>query len=109
MTAEDLVKWDASLVKESFLSPDSYRELEEETRVANGVGTGYALGLRLSSVRGHRKLEHAGEVSGFYTENIQLPDDKVAIVVLTNLEVPTCAAEIANSIVDLVLGRPADT
>lgn len=100
MNAEDLAKWDLSLLNESLLKPASYRELETESRLKNGFGTGYALGLRLSLVQGHRKFEHAGEIAGFYAENVQLPDDKAAVVVLTNAEEPTAATEIASAVVD---------
>lgn len=103
MNAPDLARWDLSVLNESLLSHQSYRRLETETLLQNGLATGYGLGLRLSSIRGHRKFEHAGEVSGFYSENIQLPDDKAAVVVLTNMEAPAAATEIANAIVDWLL------
>ena len=41
-------------------------------------------GRRRGSVNGHRVLEHSGEVSGFTAENIVLPDDGIAVAVLTN-------------------------
>ena len=103
MTAEDLAKWDASVVNQSLLGAGSYRALEAETMLKNGFGAGYALGLRLSTIRGHRKFEHAGEIAGFYAENIQLPDDGAAVAALTNLEQPAAAREIANGIVDFIL------
>ena len=103
MDAEDLAKWDISILNESLLEHHSYRELEKDTLLKNGMATGYGLGLRLSMVQGHRRLEHAGEISGFYAENIQLPDDKAAVVVLTNMEVPAAATEIADGVIDMVL------
>lgn len=103
MSAPDLAKWDLSVLNESLLSHKSYRYLETETLLQNGLATGYGLGLRLSSIRGHRKFEHAGEVSGFYAENIQLPDDNDAVVILTNMEAPAAATEIANRIIDWLL------
>ena len=103
MTAEDLAKWDASLLNESLLNRASYRQLETDTLLKNGSGTDYGLGLRLSYTGGHRKFEHAGEVAGFYAENIQLPDDGDAVAVLTNLEMPTAAREIANDVIDFLL------
>lgn len=109
MDAEDVAKWDISLINESLLKTSSYHAMESDTLLANGMATGYGLGLRLSEIRGHRRLEHAGEISGFYAENIQMPDDKVAVVVLTNMEVPTAATEIANGIVALLLREEQDS
>ncbi len=40
--------------------------------------------MAVTSLSGRRVLEHSGEVSGFTAENIVLPDDGFAVVVLTN-------------------------
>ena len=50
------------------------------------------------SVGGHRVLEHGGEVSGFTAENIVLPDDKIAVVVLTNQDAAEAASEIGSQV-----------
>lgn len=84
MTAGDLALWDLSVLRRSLLKPASYRELETETRLENGLGTHYGLGLGVSSEQGHRVLKHDGEVSGFTAGNAIYPDDGVAVVVLTN-------------------------
>ena len=98
MTAEDLAKWDISLIDESVLKPASYQEMETEVRLKNGVGTRYGLGVQVVSVSGHRMLEHGGEVMGFTAENIVLPDDKIAVVVLTNQDAAEAAPEIGAQV-----------
>jgi CubicO group peptidase (beta-lactamase class C family) len=98
MTAEDLAKWDISIIDQSVLKPASYREMETETVLKNGVGTRYGLGVFVTSVNGHRVLEHGGEVSGFTAENIVMPDDKIAVVVLTNQDAAEAASEIGNQV-----------
>src|SRR5271165_5227209 len=45
MTAEDLAKWDISVMKQSVLKPASYREMETEVLLKNGAGTRYGLGV----------------------------------------------------------------
>src|SRR5205814_9266083 len=43
MTAEDLAKWDISLINERVLQPASYRELEHEVLLAICAGRRYGL------------------------------------------------------------------
>ncbi len=107
MTAEDLAKWDISIINQSVLKPASYREMETEVVLKNGVGTRYGLGVFVMNDKGHRELEHNGEVSGFTAENIVLPDDKIAVVVLTNQDAAEAESEIGNQIKDLLVKAAA--
>ena len=103
MTASDLAKWDISLIDESLMKPASYRELESEVRLNNGVGTQYALGMFVRNTSGHRTLSHGGEVSGFVSDNEVMPDDKLAVVVLTNQDASEAAANIGQQAAALLL------
>jgi CubicO group peptidase (beta-lactamase class C family) len=107
MTPADLAKWDISMLKRSVLSAASYDALASEVRLKSGAGTGYGLGVSVNVVAGHRQIEHSGEVSGFTAENIVLPDDNAAIVVLTNQDAASAAGAIGSSIRTLLL--PAQT
>ncbi len=98
MTAEDLAKWDISIINQSVLKPASYREMETVVLLKNGAPTRYGLGVGVSTVNGHRVLEHGGEVSGFTAENVVLPDDKIAIVVLTNQDAAEAASQIGSQV-----------
>jgi CubicO group peptidase (beta-lactamase class C family) len=103
MTAEDLAKWDIAVMQEAILSPASYRLLETEVVLANGAGTRYALGIGVGLTAGHRELRHSGEVSGFVAANLVLPDDKIAVVVLTNQDASAAANKIADQVRDALL------
>lgn len=98
MTPTDLAKWDISLMNESLLKPASYLAIETETLLKNGVGTQYGLGMRVTTAKGHRMLEHSGEVSGFVAENIVLPDEKFAVAVLTNQDAIGAAGQIGKEV-----------
>ena len=102
MTASDLAKWDISLINRSLLKPESYRSLETDVRLNNGVGTGYGLGVDLSMPNGHFLVEHSGEVSGFTSENLVYPDDSIAVVVLTNQDAAPASGMIAQRIASLM-------
>jgi len=109
MTAEDLARWDISLMNESVLKPASYRELETEVRLKNGLGTQYGFGLDVDSSAGHRLLAHGGEVSGFCAENNVFPDDRAAIVVLSNQDAAQAASRIVKQVALLLVSgeKPA--
>ncbi len=98
MTAQDLAKWDISIINQTVLAPHSYKEMETVALLKNGAPTRYGLGVGVSIVNGHRVLEHGGEVSGFTAQNIVMPDDKIAIVVLTNQDAAEAASQIGSQV-----------
>jgi len=102
MTASDLAKWDISMIDQTILKPESYRELEHEVELNNGVGTHYALGVGVGLVDGRRQISNGGEVSGFTATNQVYPDDRAAIVVLTNLDATGASAQIAGRVSKLI-------
>src|SRR5436189_1261277 len=54
MQARDLAKWDISMIDQKVMKPASYRELETEVLLKNGLGTHYGLGVDVASDAGHR-------------------------------------------------------
>jgi CubicO group peptidase (beta-lactamase class C family) len=102
MTARDLARWDVSLIDQSLLQPASYRELEREVALAGGVGTRYGLGVSVGLAEGRRVVSHGGEISGFTATNTVYPDQRTAVVVLTNLDATTASGEIAGKIAELL-------
>jgi len=102
MPAADLARWDVSIIEQKLLKPGSYEEFETEVRLKNGLGTQYGLGVDVSSQSDRRALAHGGEVSGFTAENIVFPDDRTAVVVLTNQDAAQASGEIARRIAALL-------
>lgn len=98
MTPTDLARWDISIINQSLLRPASYRLLETEVLLKNGAGTNYGLGVDVAMQGGHRAISHTGEVSGFTASNIVFPDDRAAVVVLTNQDAAPAAGDIAQQI-----------
>ena len=96
MTAHDLALWDESLIAQTVLKPESYKQMFTEVKLKDGKGTQYGLGVDVRDRDGHRSIEHSGEVSGFVSDNIVLVDDGVAVAVLTNQDAVGAAAMIAR-------------
>ena len=84
MTAADFAKWDIARIDRTLLTADDWAEQERTVRLTDGKDTGYGLGVSARSVGGRRQVSHTGEAVGFLSTNTVYPDDKAAIVVLTN-------------------------
>ena len=106
MTAHDLALWDESLIAQSLLKPESYKEMFTEVKLKNGVATHYGLGVDARDRDGHRSIEHSGEVSGFVSDNEVLIDDGAAVAVLTNQDAIGAAGTIARLVAPIVAGYP---
>ena len=107
MPAGDLLKWDIALMNQTLLKPASWAAMETEMRLKNGQGARYGLGVSLAVRDGRRVVSHGGEVGGFVASNTVFPDDKVAVVVLTNQEASAAAGAIGRAISTLLLPPPA--
>lgn len=107
MPAEDLAKWDISMINQAVLQPASYAQMEREVVLKNGAGTSYGLGVDVRWESGQRAIEHGGEVSGFTAHNIVFPEARKAVVVLVNEDSVGASGEIARKISDLLF-READ-
>lgn len=104
MTPHDLALWDESLIARSLLKPESYKEMFTEVKLKDGKGSHYGLGVFLRDINGHPAIEHSGEVTGFVSENIVLPEDRVAVVVLTN-HMASGASEIGRLVSSAIAGN----
>jgi CubicO group peptidase (beta-lactamase class C family) len=102
MTAEDLARWDISIMDRSLMHPASYRDLESEVTLANGIGSRYALGLSVKMSSERRVLAHNGGTSGFTSRNVVYPDQRAAVVVLTNSDAADAATSIADKLQEIV-------
>lgn len=104
MPAYDLAQWDISIMDQSLLQSKFYQQMETPVTLKNGTNSHYGLGMFVEDLDGHRELEHSGEVSGFVSENMVFPQDKLAIAVLTNQDASRAAGMIGRQLAPLLLG-----
>jgi len=78
-TTEDLLRWEQGLFGGKLLSPSSLQEMTTPFK------NDYAFGLMVHSVNGRKVIEHGGGIEGFNTTLAYYPDDKLAVIVLGNL------------------------
>lgn len=106
MPVHDLLLWDISVMDRSLLQPASYDQMETAVKLKDGQDSHYGLGLGVGQLDGHPILSHSGGVSGFITDNLVLPKDKVAIAVFTNEDASSAASQIAGKIARVLVGLP---
>jgi len=88
-TAGDLVKWNLALDEGKVLKPATLTEMWSAARLADGQvfrfgGTeGYAHGWAVDDRPGHKAVGHSGGASTAYWRFL---DDKLTVIVLTNLQ-----------------------
>jgi YD repeat-containing protein len=66
--------------------------------------TSYGMGFFISQYRGHKRVEHGGNLDGFSAELAFLPNDGIGVVVLTNLDGTGLPGAIAWNVFDRLLG-----
>jgi D-alanyl-D-alanine carboxypeptidase len=84
MQATDLALWDLSLIDRTLLRAESYKAEFAPVILKSGRAQDYALGLDVESVQGRQRIGHSGAGSGFLADNRIWPQERTAIVVLTN-------------------------
>lgn len=109
MPAYDLAQWDISIMNRSLLDPKSYDEMFAPVMLKDGSSSHYGLGLFVRDLSGHAYYEHSGEVSGFVSENMVFPKEKLAIAVLTNQDASSAAGMMGRELAPLLLGISAET
>jgi D-alanyl-D-alanine carboxypeptidase len=107
MTAHDLALWNISVMNRSLLKSSSYKAMQTDMLLENGLSTRYGLGVSVASVGGRRRVSHGGAVSGYTTTNEIYPDDRAAIVVYTNIYPGAAGAtgQIAGRIAGIIFAQ----
>jgi len=85
-TAGDLAKWNASLDGERLLSAASKAQMWTPAKLNDGTVKKYGLGWFVDAVEGHKNIGHSGSTSGFSASIQRFPDDKLAVIILTNTD-----------------------
>ncbi len=85
-TVEDLFLWDQALYSNQLLSQGSLESMYMPNYAADGTGGEYGYGWQIGEFRGHRKVEHVGGINGFHTYLGRYLDDRVTIILLSNIE-----------------------
>ncbi|HEV2132016.1 MAG TPA: serine hydrolase [Longimicrobiaceae bacterium] len=67
----------------------------------------YGLGWSLQDYRGHKMVHHGGALDGMRTHVAMIPEEKLGVVVIANMEPTTLHVALVYRILDAYLGAPA--
>ncbi len=98
-TVEDLFLWDQALYAERLVSKASLE------RMFTPFKDNYAYGWMVTTHLKRKMIGHGGRINGFSTFIARYPDDKVLVVVLSNIE-SAPSGRIARDLAAIVFGEP---
>jgi D-alanyl-D-alanine carboxypeptidase len=104
MSALDLAKWDASLSTEKILKKSSIDQMWTPAAVvekATDYTINYGLGWFISDYRGHPKVYHSGGMAAFTTDYLRYTNDKLTVIVLTNLGMVSDPEKISRTVANM--------
>jgi CubicO group peptidase (beta-lactamase class C family) len=84
-TVLDLAKWDAALDTDKILKPATREQMWAPVKLNNGTTHPYGFGWQLDPADSRRRVHHGGTLSGFRSEFARFVDDKLTVIVLTNI------------------------
>ncbi|MBV8206688.1 MAG: beta-lactamase family protein [Acidobacteria bacterium] len=108
-TTHDLLRWEQGLFGGRLLSAASLKKmLTSVTEAGNPAVTAksdYGLGLFIRKVNGRTQISHGGGIQGFNTQLAYWPDEKLTIVVLSNVN-GAAPGQISQEIAREIHGEP---
>jgi CubicO group peptidase (beta-lactamase class C family) len=98
-TVDDLLVWDRALYTEKLVSKKSLDAMFTSNK------DGYGYGWFITKASGRTVIGHGGGVNGFSTDIKRFPDEKLCVIVLSNV-VGTPAGDVGRDLASAVLGPP---
>jgi CubicO group peptidase (beta-lactamase class C family) len=103
-TVGDLAKWNAALDSDDLLTAATKSQMWTPAKLNDGKPTKYGFGWFLDSVEGHKNIGHGGSTSGFSASIQRFPDDKLAVIILSNTD-EQIATTLAKKIATFYFGK----
>lgn len=97
-TTEDLLRWEDGLFGGRLLSPASLQKMITPFK------SDYGCGLYIKRANGHRMIHHDGNNIGFNSEMAYYPEERIAVIVLANLN-GSVTSEIARALAAVARGE----
>lgn len=102
---EDFLQWDNNFYKNKLGKCYFSKEMTSMTTLSNGDTCKYVFGLSVSEHNGLHTISHQGGTGDFTAQYIQVPSEKITVVVL--FKIPVDVTGLAYKITDLfVKGKP---
>ena len=82
----DLAKWDATLYTTKLIAAKSFNSMWTPVKLNNGKTYPYGFGWDLTLRNGHRAVSQDGAWQGFTMDISRYLDDRLTVIVMTNLD-----------------------
>jgi hypothetical protein len=82
----DLAKWDSALYTTKLIKRSSLDAMWTPARLTSGKTYPYGFGWDLASKKGHRAVSHDGAWQGFTMSMSRYLDERLTVIVMTNLD-----------------------
>ncbi|WP_439330879.1 serine hydrolase domain-containing protein [Neobacillus piezotolerans] len=99
-TVGDLFTWQCALLSDDFLD-GRLKEIMFKPNLE-----GYACGWMVSEISGKRCLNHFGDVSGYFSDFLTFPDEDMAIIFLSNMNI-TPVTHLTRQAANILFGGDA--
>jgi len=111
-TVLDLVRWMRSITDGTLIKPATFETMATVVPLDGGRGAhGYANGLYIGELGGHRKITHMGDIDGFAAQLAYYPDDDLFVAVTTNHQgagPDAIERQVARAVLELPQPEPKD-
>jgi D-alanyl-D-alanine carboxypeptidase len=90
-TVHDISRWNMALLSNQVVNAESLRDMWTEGRLPGGQPVGYAMGFVPAMIGSNRYVSHNGYTprAGGYCFNAIFPDERLGIIVLSNVSAPS--------------------
>lgn len=103
---DDLARWNAALADDRLLDRKWRDRMFEDTRLRDGIPTGYGYGWVVAKRNDTPRVWHNGSFDGFYAVATRLPADHAYVAILGNVQNPAVPLEyLAESIATIAVGK----
>lgn len=106
----DMARWEALFHRGQVVRAQSYQLMTSPTTLSSGARANYGFGLSIitmdvANLGSRRTIAHNGSINGYLTQQIYVPADSLAVVVLSNTDA-TPPLDLAVDIVQRALSLP---
>jgi CubicO group peptidase (beta-lactamase class C family) len=99
-TTGDLLLWDQALYTEKLVSQKSLDEMFTPFKDKTGYAFGWGIGKKFD----RKTISHGGGIYGFATQITRFPDDRVTVIVLSNVQ-GAPAGRVSNDLAAITFGE----
>ncbi|WP_338771475.1 serine hydrolase [Massilia sp. METH4] len=93
---DDLARWQSALLEGRLVRPETLRRAFTAYTLADGKAAPYGYGWFVGKLHGTLLVYHGGNINGFATDGVWLPEERVYVAILGNAEAGGSGVRVEN-------------